>query len=101
MNFENNLIIGVLKSRKQEITVDYLFSIPKKEKEVVEFICKDMSYTFKPLLMLYFPHSTLLVNHFHVIKYINDQLNNTRIRVMRKYANDKISLEYRLLKKSL
>lgn len=32
MNFENNLIIDVLKSRKQEITVDYFFSIPKKEK---------------------------------------------------------------------
>ena len=57
-----------------------------------------MSYTFKPLLKLYFPHSTLLVDHFHVIKYINDQLNNTRIRIMRKYANDKTSLEYSLLK---
>lgn len=93
MNFENNLIIDVLKSRKQEITVDYFFTIPKKEKEAVEFICTDMSYTFKPLLKLYFPHSTLLVDHFHIIKYINDQLNNTRIRVMRKYANDKTSLE--------
>ena len=62
------------------------------------FICTDMSYTFKPLLKLYFPNSTLLINHFHVIKYINDQLNNTRIRIMRKYANDKTSLEYRLLK---
>lgn len=49
MNFENNLIIDVLKSRKQEITVDYFFHIPNKEKEAVEFICTDMSYTFKPL----------------------------------------------------
>ena len=63
MNFENNLIIDVLKSRKQEITVDYFFHIPNKEKEAVEFICTDMSYTFKPLLKLYFPHSTLLVDH--------------------------------------
>lgn len=98
MNFENNVIIDVIKSRKQEITVDYFFSIPKKEKEAVEFICTDMSYTFKPLLNLYFPHSTLLIDHFHVIKYINDQLNNTRIRVMRKYSHDKTSLNYRILK---
>ena len=56
-------IIDVLKSRKQEITVDYFFHIPNKEKEAVEFICTDMSYTFKPLLKLYFPHSTLLVDH--------------------------------------
>ncbi|OUP74185.1 hypothetical protein B5F09_10905 [Erysipelatoclostridium sp. An173] len=35
-----------------------------------------MSYTFKSILQPYFPHSTLLIDHFHVIKYINDQLNN-------------------------
>lgn len=98
MNFENNVIIDVIKSRKQEVTIDYFSSIPKNEKEAVEYICTDMSYTFKPLLKLYFPNSTLLIDHFHVIKYINDQLNNTRIRVMRKYSNDKTSLEYRLLK---
>lgn len=98
MNFENNVIIDLIKSRKQEVTLDYFFNIPKKEREAVEYICTDMSYTFKPLLKLYFPHSTLLIDHFHVIKYINDQLNNTRIRVMRKYSNDKKSLEYRILK---
>lgn len=98
MNFENNVIIDVIKSRKQEVTMDYFFHIPKEEKEAVEFICTDMSYTFKPLLQLYFPHSTLLIDHFHVIKYINDQLNNTRIRVMRKYSHDKTSLKYRILK---
>ena len=98
MNFENNVIIDVIKSRKQEVTIDYFSRIPKNEKEAVEYICTDMSYTFKPLLKLYFPNSTLLIDHFHVIKYINDQLNNTRIRVMRKYSNDKTSLEYRLLK---
>lgn len=98
MNFENKVIVDLIKSRKQEVTVDYFFNIPKKEKEAVEFICTDMSYTFKPLLKLYFPNSTLLVDHFHVVKYINDQLNNTRIRIMRKYAKDKKSIEYRLLK---
>lgn len=98
MNFENNVIIDVINSRKQEVTLDYFFHIPKKEKEAFEFICTDMSCTFKSILQLYFPHSTLLIDHSHVIKYINDQLNNTRIRVMRKYSHDKTSLKYRLLK---
>ena len=37
-----------------------------------------MSFIFKSLLKTYFPNSTLLVDHFHVIKFVNDQLNNTR-----------------------
>lgn len=57
-----------------------------------------MSFIFKPLLKTYFPNSTLLVDHFHVTKFVNDQLNNTRKRVIRKYASNKKSLEYRLLK---
>ena len=46
-----------------------------------------MSYIFKPLLLLYFTYSTLL-----------NQLNNTKISVLRKYSHNKISLNYRILK---
>ena len=35
MNFENNVIIDVIKSRKQEVTIDYLHSIPKTKKKLL------------------------------------------------------------------
>lgn len=73
---------------------DYLFRIDQKEKKKVEYICTDMSFIFKPLLKTYFLDSILLVDHFHVIRLINDQLNHTRKRI----AQNKKSLEYRLLK---
>lgn len=57
-----------------------------------------MSFIFKPLLKTYFPNSILLVDPFHITKLINDQLNHTRNRIIRKYAKNKKSLEYRLLK---
>ena len=98
MNFENNLIIDIVKSRTHEIFGNYLFSIPLEEREMVQFICTDMSFTFKPLLHTFFKNATLLVDHFHVTKLVNDQLNNTRKRIMRKYEHHKNSLEYRLLK---
>lgn len=98
MNFENSLIIDIVESRTHDVMSDYLFRIDQKERKKVEYICTDMSFTFKPLLKTYFPDSTLLVDHFHVIRLINDQLNHTRKRIMRKYAQNKKSLEYRLLK---
>ena len=98
MNFENHLIIDIVESRTHDVMSDYLFKISEEERKKVEFICTDMSFTFKPLLSTFFPNSTLLVDRFHVTKYINDQLNNTRKRVMRKYSSDKKSIEYRLLK---
>lgn len=98
MNFENNLIVDIVESRTHDIMSDYFFKISLEERKKVEYICTDMSFIFKPLLKTYFPNSTLLVDHFHVIRLINDQLNHTRKRVMRKYAQNKKSLEYRLLK---
>lgn len=98
MNFENNLIIDIVESRTHDILSDYFFKINLEERKKVEYICTDMSFIFKPLLKTYFPNSTLLVDHFHVTKLINDHLNHTRKRIMRKYAKNKKSLEYRLLK---
>lgn len=98
MNFENNLIIDIVESRTHDILSDYFFKINIEERKKVEYICTDMSFIFKPLLKTYFPCSTLLVDHFHITKLVNDQLNNTRKRVMRKYSKNKKSVEYRLLK---
>ena len=98
MNFENNLIIDIVESRTHDIMSDYLFKIDLEERKKVEYICTDMSFIFKTLLKTYFPNSTLLVDHFHVTRLINDQLNHTRKRIMRKYAKNKKSREYRLLK---
>ena len=98
MNFENNLIIDIVESRTHDVMSNYFFKIDFNERKKVEYICTDMSFIFKPLLKVYFPHSTLLIDHFHVTRLINDQLNHTRKRIMRKYALNKKSVEYRLLK---
>ena len=97
MNFENNLIIDIVESRTHDIMSDYLFKIDLEERKKVEYICTDMSFIFKPLLKTYFPNSTLLVDHFHVTRLINDQLNHTRKRIMRKYVKNKKSREYSLV----
>lgn len=98
MNFENNLIIDIVESRRHEVFSSYLYAIPKKEREEVEYICTDMSSTFRTLIKTYFPNSSHVVDHFHVTKLVNDQLNNTRKRIMRKYTKNKDSTEYKLLK---
>ena len=98
MNLKSNTIVDLIRSRNQKKTLDQFFHIKKK---AVEFICTNMSYTFKSILQPYFPHSTLLIDHFHVIKYINDQLNNIPTKNIRKQFNDKASLKYDNLKSKI
>ena len=73
MNFENNLIVDIVESRTHDIMSDYFFKISLEERKKVEYICTDMSFVFKPLLKTYFPNSTLLIDHFNVIRLINNQ----------------------------
>ena len=68
-----------------------------QKKEKVEFVCSDLYEPYRSIIITYFKNATYLVDHFHVVKLINDQLNNTRKREMRKHSDDRKSKEYRLL----
>ena len=90
MNFENNLIIDIVESRTHDIMSDYLFKIDLEERKKVEYICTDMSFIFKPLLKyIIFQIRPCLLTIFTLPELINDQLNHTRKRIMRKYAKIK------------
>lgn len=99
MNFEKGYIVDIIESRQYSCLFDYFFTISKEEKESVKFICIDMYQPYRSIKETYFKKSTLVVDHFHVTKLINDHLNNTRKRIMRKYQSNKKSVEYQLLKK--
>lgn len=105
MNFENKVIADIIKSRWQNVLSDYFYSIDaekgkgeKREKEKVEFVCSDLYEPYRSIIATYFKNATYLVDHFHVVKLVNDQLNNTRKREMRKHSYARQSKEYRLLK---
>ena len=108
MNFENKVSVGVMyfiKSRWQNVLSDYFYSIDaekgkgeKREKEKVEFVCSDLYEPYRSIIATYFKNATYLVDHFHVVKLVNDQLNNTRKREMRKHSYARQSKEYKLLK---
>lgn len=59
MNFENKLIIDIIESRIHKVSADYLFKIPEKEREAVEYICTDMGFISKPLLPSFFKCNTI------------------------------------------
>ena len=78
MDFKKKVIIDILESRQSRYISDYLFSIGKKECSNVKYIVIDMFKAYRNLAKMYFPNATLLVDPFHVIKYLNDTVNKAR-----------------------
>ena len=95
-DFLRHSLIDVLPSRKKNYLHYYMKYIPEKERNNVKFICIDMYETYRSISYRYFKKAIICVDSFHVVKHLNDDLKDVRIRIMKRYPY--ASQEYYLLK---
>ena len=98
INFHNRAIIDILKDRDKTTLSSYFRKISFEEKNIVEYVGVDMNDTYRDIANIYFKNATLVADSFHVIKHVSKALNDARLRVLRRYENDKRSDEYYMLK---
>ena len=66
----------------------------RRSKAKIKFIAMDMANSYSSWAKLQLPKATIVYDHFHVIKLMNDKLNSVRRRLMSQLdANDKFALK--------
>ena len=70
---------------------------PVEMRDNVKFISIDMYQPYKDISKIYFKKAIICADHFHIVKHLDEDLNDVRNRICKKY--DPSSLEYYLLKK--
>ena len=78
---KNHKIFDILPSRTQYKLKDYLLGF-KNRKEVRYFIM-DMNYVYRDIAETYFPNATIVIDRFHVVRYITWALENVRKRIQK------------------
>ena len=96
-DFYHHQIIDILPSRTKKSLHHYFQSISIPERLGVKYVVIDMYRPYKDIASFYFKKAIICVDSFHVIKMLNDSLNNLRIRIMKSFHSS--SQEYYLLKK--
>lgn len=96
INWETGQIIDIYPSRKKEKLYSYMQYVNKEQFDNVQYVSIDMNPTYRNFAHHFMKKSIVMVDSFHVVKNINDALNNLRISVMSKYKSD--TVEYYLLK---
>ena len=96
LDFKNNKIIDILKSRRKDYLQNYLTKISIENRKKVKHVSIDMWETYRQMAYLYFPNAIVSIDSFHVIQDIERYVDKIRISIMNKY--DKRSDQYYLLK---
>lgn len=97
LDYKTQEVIDVLPSRRKPYLTDYFCSIPREEREKVQFVSYDMWDAYRDIARIFFPASMGCVDHYHIIQEMNRRLDRVRIRVMKSFR--KGSDGYYLLKK--
>lgn len=67
--------IDLLPSRRQNVTEPYFANLPKEERFGVKFLISDMNNEFIRYVDKYFPNAVSVVDSFHVMQWINSELD--------------------------
>ena len=98
LSLDKGYVIDLLETREKRRIRSFFYDIPKDEKELVEYVSIDMNEHYRDIIKRCLPHATICADPFHVIKYINNALDDVRLRILRKYSDNHRSDEYYLLK---
>ncbi len=77
--------IDILPSRTDSVTEEYFSQIPAKERILVKYLISDMYAPYLNYVGKYFPNAAPVVDSFHVIKYLNLQLDDYIKALLDKY----------------
>jgi transposase len=82
-DFRTGEPIDLLKSRRKSETEPYFAAIPKEERFAVRYLISDMNNDYLSYVGKYFPNAVSVVDSFHVIQWINMELDKF-VRAMQK-----------------
>ena len=77
-NLTDHLIKGIFPNNSKSTLKKALEQIPDVIAQKIKWVCIDMSYNYLKTIKDVLPQAKVVVDHFHVIAYANDQIDEQR-----------------------
>ncbi len=74
-------VFDILPSRTQTQLSSYLRNFPNRKE--VEYFVMDMNSVYRDIAETYFPNATIVIDKFHVVRYVTWALENVRKRIQK------------------
>lgn len=94
MDFKTGEIVDILHNHCKSTVDKYFYSIPLEERKRVKYIICDAYRNYMEFPKEYFPNAKVILDSFHVSKYLISKLNTYINQIMKRYQEkDRKSLE--------
>ena len=84
-DFASRQPIDMIPSRRQSVTEPYFASIPIEERKQVRYLICDMYNPYLSFADKYFPYAQTVVDSFHVVQFLEQQIMNLLLSMQKKY----------------
>lgn len=84
-DFASRQPIDMIPSRRQSVTEPYFASIPIEERKQVRYLICDMYNPYLSFADKYFPNAQTVVDSFHVVQFLEQQIMNLLLSMQKKY----------------
>lgn len=86
-NPKTHQVFDILRSRTQVTLIDYFRSFPNRKE--VKYFVMDMNQVYRDIARTFFPNAKIVIDRFHVVRYVTWALENVRKRVQKSMHPDK------------
>ena len=84
---KNRKLVDILPDRSQKTLTEYFQGIQNRND--VRYFVMDMNQVYRDLARTYLPNATIVIDRFHVVRYVTWALENVRKRIQKDMQKDK------------
>lgn len=83
INGETHEVVDILECRHKHALCQYFKKFPQEQLDNVKFLVTDLWEPYKDIGMTYFRKAKIVADHFHVVRFACQAVNNIRIHVQK------------------
>lgn len=84
---QKHKVLDILESRTQATLIDYFK--PYTDRKNVTYFVMDMNYAYREFTETFFPNAKIVIDKFHVVRYVTWALENVRKRIQKDMHPDR------------
>lgn len=82
-------VLDILPSKNSEDLIAYFLKFPLEKRKQVQYLVMDMSLQFRDVMTTCFPNATVVIDKFHVCRYVTWALENVRKSEQKKFSDER------------